>query len=182
MGVDHKVDVRADRFPEGGHDLQALLFALRRDVSVSVFEIVGRHFTVVWIGLECCEPQLEEFLYFSHRTFWAVEGIYMSIKLDLVSESASNKVIYGYSQRLTFDVPKGDVDGTDDAGNRSLVAQVREPTIDLVPDSVDIAGVLADQHVLYDFAGLANYEASSSRRARAFPNPSDPFVGVDRYK
>ena len=51
------------------------------------------------------------------------------------------------TQRLPLDVPEGDIDAADGVDGGSLPAIVDRAAVELVPEAVDLQGVLADQEM-----------------------------------
>ena len=70
------------------------------------------------------------------------------VQRDVVPHGPGEKLVDGPVHDLALDVPKGDVDAAQQSGDESAgSAASREPSVQLVPEPVDVLGVLTDQRL-----------------------------------
>ena len=75
------------------------------------------------------------------------------VELHFLPVEAAEKIVNRHSRRLAFDVPEGDIHRADGRKERARLAEPVHVAIDLGPEIIESARILADDEIADMFAG-----------------------------
>ena len=180
MRVDQHLDVGTDGFADQCGHLGALALALLRHLAVEVaVPLLTRTLVREGIELEGGVAGLNDRRNLVDDALLAGELalVGVGVELDAVAHRPAEELVDRQVEDLAADVPERDVDGADAFDAGAAAAHVGEVAEDLVPDPLDVRGVLARDHAADLLERGAERAVGEKGRAGDLTPAGDAFVG-----
>src|SRR5207237_1817848 len=115
-----------------------------------------------------------------HHLLDARRILEVGVKRDGFAHRSAQQLIDGHAEYLRLQIPKCDVDATDQCGGRTAGADVGECTQELVPDGLDVARVLTFEKITHFAEGGDNGSVGDRAGVSGDLAPTgEAFVRVD---